>query len=147
MPVPQDLIPGTTVLTQADAQPPRTVDFLSYAFPPAYSVPIDVVNVQTVGAGASVLIPIINTGANQMVIRWFGNEATLTAGYTDLRWTILRNGIALEPYNTMRESRGLISDPDPILVIIGRNTIIEVRVDNIGAGGLEAKTRLKGWIF
>lgn len=148
MPVPHDMVPGVPVLVQpGGAEPPRTVDFLPYAFPPAYSVPIDVVDVQTVVAGASATIPIINTGASQAVLRWFGNESTLAAGYTDLRWTILRNGIAIEPYNVMRESRGLISDPDPILVVIQKGMLIEVRVDNLGAGNLEAKTRLKGWIF
>lgn len=147
-PVPSDLVPGMPILAQVGGpEPPRLVDFLPYAFPPAYAVPIDVVDVQTVGAGVSVFIPIINTGANKAVLRWFGNESTLATGYVDLRWTILRNGIAIEPYNTMRESRGLISDPDPILVVISQGMVIQVRVDNLGAGGLEAKTRLKGWIF
>jgi hypothetical protein len=148
MPIPADLIPGSPQLIAAGGvEPPRVIDFLNHAFPPPWSVPIDVVDVQTVNAGTSALINIVNTGVNKAVLRWFGNESTIPAGYADLRWTILRNGIAIEPYNLMRESRGLVSDPDPVMILLGQGQLIQVRVDNLGIGNLEAKTRLKGWVF
>lgn len=148
MTVPVDLIPGQAVIfPRSGPEPPRVVTFLPYAFPPADAVHIDVVDVQTVGAGASVFIPIVNTGTANAVFRWFGNEASVAAGYVDLRWTILINGVPKQPYNIMRESRGLINDPDPVLILVGQSQVVEVRVDNLGAAGLEAKTRLKGWVF
>lgn len=147
-PVPSDLIPGQSVLIpRGGPEAPRVVDFLPWAFPPEYAVHFDVVDVQTVGAGASATINIVNTGVNRAIIRWFGNESTLSTGYADLRWTILLNGVAKEPYNLMRESRGLISDPDPVLIQLGQGILVQVRVDNVGVAGLEAKTRVKGWVF
>lgn len=152
MPVPHDLVHRPVKLESIPVRKgeeiPKLIDFLPHAFPPTESIPIDVVDVQTVAAATTVTIAIVNTLSNRAVLRFFGNESTAAPGYADLRWTIVVNGKPYWPYVAMRESRGLISNPDPIVIVLPKSTVVQVQVQNLAAAAnWEAKTRLKGWLW
>ena len=145
---PIDLVHRNVPLPPSAGGGSQLIDFNPWAFPPISSIAIDVVDVRTVNAGATATFAIVNTDVAQAVLRFWGNESTAFAGYADLRWTILINGLPHSPYVTMQESRGFISNPDPILIYLGRSKLVEVQVVNLsGVNNWEAKTRVKGWIF
>lgn len=128
--------------------PPTVVTFQPWVFPPEWSVPFDVVNVQTVNFGTTVLIPIIDTQNANAVIRWFGNETTIAAGINDIRWTILISGVGYQPYVNMQLTRGFIDTPDPIIIRVPSNRLVQVQVQNVsGAANWEVRTRVKGWLY
>ena len=149
-PIPYDLIhSGAALLESAKGEPPRTVDFLPYVFPPDNFVPFDVVDSQTIAIGpTTVIIPIFGPVNASAVIRWFANEAASTAEYAFLRWTILVGGIPYQPYAAMALSRGTVDNPDPIIIRVAPNRIVTVSVTNSDAGAAHlANTRVKGWIY
>lgn len=146
-PIPHDLIPRETPLGVYQGKTVQTIDFLAHAFPPLGSVPFDVVDVQNILPGATGTFTVINTGTNKAVIRWFGNEAVVAADYAGLLWTLFLNGIPWQPYVNMRESRGIISDPDPILIPIPLNTVVTISIINNNVGASDVKTRVKGWLY
>lgn len=153
--IPHDVLPPRIAPAQRPEFPvvpkegvPWLVVFQPWTFPPENSVAVDVVDVQNVAAGATVTIPILSTGTGRGVLRFFGNESPAASGYVDLRWTIRLNQRPLAPYVSMRESRGLISDPDPIVIVLGKSIIVDVQVANLsGVAAWDAKTRLKGWVW
>lgn len=145
---PYDLFHGDAQLKAAKVVPPRIVNFLPYVFPPETAVPFDVVNSQTVNAGVTAIIPIFGPVNMSAVLRWFGNECTVAAGYADLFWTILVAGTGFQPYVAMQLSRGSIDNPDPILVRVEANRVVTVTVQNTsGVSNWVARTRLKGWFY
>jgi hypothetical protein len=147
MPTPYDLIHGGTPLAGVP-EPPREVTFLPYVFPPPQAVPFDVVDVQTVNNGTTVVVPVIaGASAAYAVLRWFGNETAIAASILDINWTILIGGVGYQPYVTMLLSRGSIDNPDPILVRVMPNRAVDIAITNTGAAPLQVRTRLKGWYF
>ncbi len=145
--IPKDLLPREMPLKSITVNQPQTIDFLPYAFPPISSVPFDVVDSTNILAGSTLIINIINTGTNKAVIRWFGNETIFIGDYAGLRWSILFDGVAKSPYSQMQESRGAISNPDPVLIPVNLNTLVQVSVFNGNAVAALAKTRIKGWLY
>jgi hypothetical protein len=127
---------------------PQVIDFLPWVFPPSGFVPFDVVDVQTVNFGTTVLIPILDSQSFNAVIRWFGNETTIATAIPDIRWTILISGVGYQPYVNMQLTRGFVDNPDPIIIKVPQNRLIEVAVQNIsGASNWEVRTRVKGWLY
>jgi hypothetical protein len=155
--IPQDLIHGDAQLRNSPSdgvirsdsyEPPRTIDFLPYVFPPNNFVPFDIVNSQNILAGATVVIPIFGPINSNAVVRWFGNEAATAVEYAFLQWTILVGGTPYQPYQGMLYSRGAIDNPDPIIIRVAPNRIVTVSVTNTDGGAAHvATTRLKGWLY
>jgi hypothetical protein len=146
--VPYDLIKGEAKLRETQQEPPRTIDFLPYVFPPENMVAFDVVDSQTVNAGVTAVIPIFGPVNSNAVIRWFGNEVTNVAGYPDIAWTIFVGGIGYQPYVAMLYSRGSVDNPDPIIIRVAPNRIVTVNVVNSsGVSNWVVRTRLKGWFY
>jgi hypothetical protein len=147
MPTPYDLIHGGTPLAGQPA-PPREVTFLPYVFPPPQAVPFDVVDVQTVNNGTTVIVPVIaGASAAYAVLRWFGNETAIAASILDINWTITIGGVGYQPYVAMLLSRGSVDNPDPILVRVMPNRAVDIAITNTGAAPLQVRTRLKGWFY
>lgn len=147
--IPYDMIHGETPLQQRTEEPPRTIDFLPYVFPPDNFVPFDVVDQQTIAIGpTTVTIAVFGPVNAYGVVRWFGNEAASVAEYAFLRWTILVGGVPYNPYQNMALSRGTIDNPDPIIIRVAPNRVVTVDVVNSDAGAAhQASTRIKGWIY
>jgi hypothetical protein len=139
-PFPLDPLGGTSA--------PRVIDFLPWVFPPVNFIPFDVVDVQTVNAGITAVVNIIDSQAQNAVIRWFGNETTLAGGLADILWTILISGVGYQPYVNMQLTRGFIDNPDPIIIRIPQNRLVQVAIQNTsGVNNWEVRTRVKGWLY
>ena len=146
--IPRDLLPRDTAIITGGVEPPRLVTFEKWVFPPSDHVPFDLVDVRTVPAGTTVEYEVIASDFARGVVRWFGNEVTTATDYAFIRWTLLANGNPIVPVIDAIESRGLINDPDPLVIHLRSNTTLSVRIENTGvAAVVGVKTRLKGWLY
>ena len=148
-PPPFDAIKRPFELLPVGGGPPVTVNFEPWVFPPVDRfIPFDVVDVRTVNFGVTVDVDVLNTQAANAVIRWFGNETTVALGINDIRWSILISGVGYQPYVNMQLTRGFIDNPDPIIIRIPQNRLVQVRIVNSsGASNWEVRTRIKGWLY
>lgn len=148
--IPHDLVHRPVPLSpmhQPGGEPPRTVTFEPWVFPPVNAQFFDVVNSTSVAGGTTSAIPIASTEAKEGVIRYLGNETPSSADYAFLTWTLLFNGSGVYPWVNMTQSRGLLANPDPVLIFVPRQTVVTVNVSNSAGVAINALTRIKGWLY
>lgn len=118
-----------------------------YHLPPKRARFIDMTDTRTINAGASAtVIASTSIDLEHAVLRWFGNELTVTTGYPDVTWTINYNGVAYGPWDAVTLSLGAVASPSLIFIVLTLGDTFSVTAaNNSGATNYVVRTRIKGW--